>query len=109
MRYWFEIKLWKRIFIALVAGVIFGLIWGDGAESIRWIGDIFVRLIRMLVIPLVFTTLVSGVVSMGDPKRLGSIGIKAFFLYMFTTAAAIVIGLFVGTIAIVIFFPFLNP
>ena len=98
MRYWFEIKLWKRIFFALVLGVIVGLIWGEGSESIRWIGDVFVRLIKMIVVPLVFVTLVAGIVSMGDPKRLGSIGLKAFLLYLFTTAAAIFVGLLVGSI-----------
>ncbi|MFL2769657.1 MAG: dicarboxylate/amino acid:cation symporter [Rhodospirillaceae bacterium] len=98
LKAWFEVKLWKRILSALVLGVIVGLIWGDGAESIRWIGDVFVRLIRMLVVPLIFTTLVAGVVSMGEPKRLGSIGVRAFSLYLLTTAAAIVIGLVMGII-----------
>ncbi len=98
LKRWFAIKLWKRIFGALVAGIIVGVIWGDGTESIRWVGDIFVRLIRMLVVPLIFTTLVSGVVAMGDPKRLGSIGVKAFALYLLTTAAAITIGLTLGAI-----------
>ena len=98
LKTWFEIKLWKRIFAALLAGIIVGLIWGDGAESIRWIGDVFVRLIRMLVVPLIFTTLVAGVVSMGDPKRLGSIGARAFVLYLLTTSAAIVVGLVMGSI-----------
>ena len=90
---WFAIELWKRIMVALVLGVIVGLIWGEGAESIKWIGDIFIRLIRMLIIPLIFTTLVSGVVAMGDPKKLGSIGLKTIALYLATTAVAIVIGL----------------
>ena len=98
MSRWFEIKLWKRIFIALVLGAIVGFFWGDGAESIRWIGDVFVKLIKMLVVPLVFLTLVSGIVAMGDPKRLGSIGLKAFILYLFTTASAIFVGLIVGTL-----------
>jgi|TARA_B110000438_G_scaffold301729_1_gene357376 Na+/H+-dicarboxylate symporter len=98
LKTWFEIKLWKRIFAALLAGIIVGLIWGDGAESIRWIGDVFVRLIRMLVVPLIFTTLVAGVVAMGDPKRLGSIGARAFVLYLLTTSAAIVVGLVMGSI-----------
>ena len=98
LKTWFDIKLWKRIFAALLAGIIVGLIWGDGAESIRWIGDVFVRLIRMLVVPLIFTTLVAGVVAMGDPKRLGSIGARAFVLYLLTTSAAIVVGLVMGSI-----------
>lgn len=98
LRKWFEIKLWKRILGALVLGVAVGLIWGEGAENIRWIGDIFIRLIRMLIVPLIFTTLTSGVIAMGDPKRLGSIGGKAIALYLGTTAVAITIGLTLGAI-----------
>ena len=98
LKAWFAIKLWKRILGALVLGIIVGLIWGEGAESIKWIGDAFVRLIRMLVVPLILTTLVAGVVAMGDPKRLGSIGIKAIALYMVTTAFAITIGLTLGAL-----------
>lgn len=96
LKAWFEIKLWKRILGALVAGALVGLVWGEGAESIRWIGDVFIRLIRMLVVPLIFTTLVSGVIAMGDPKKLGSIGVKSMVLYMVTTALAITIGLTFG-------------
>ncbi len=98
LRKWFEIKLWKRILGALVLGVAVGLIWGEGAENIKWIGDIFIRLIRMLIVPLIFTTLTSGVIAMGDPKRLGSIGGKAIALYLGTTAVAITIGLTLGVI-----------
>lgn len=98
LRKWFEIKLWKRILGALVLGVAVGLVWGEGAENIKWIGDIFIRLIRMLIVPLIFTTLTSGVIAMGDPKRLGSIGGKAIALYLATTAVAITIGLTLGAI-----------
>jgi len=52
----------------------------------------------MLVVPLIFTSLVSGVVAMGDPKKLGSIGIKSIGLYLITTLFAIIIGLILGTI-----------
>lgn len=95
---WFAIKLWKRILGALVLGAIVGLLWGEGATHIKWIGDIFIRLIRMLIIPLIFTTLVSGVLAMGSPRKLGAIGGKAILLYLATTAVAIVIGLTLGTI-----------
>jgi Na+/H+-dicarboxylate symporter len=90
---WFNTPLWKRILLALVLGVIVGAIWGEGAQSIRWIGDLFIRAIQMVVVPLVFITIVAGVVSMGDPKRLGSLGIKTLSLYMVTTLIAITIGL----------------
>ena len=98
LRRWFGIVLWKRILGALVLGGIFGLLIGEQAESIKWIGDIFVRLVRMLIVPLVFVTLVAGVTAIQDPKRIGSIGGRAIGMYLGTTAAAIVIGLVVATI-----------
>lgn len=93
-----DLKLWGRVIIALALGIIIGFIFGDLAETSKWIGDLFVRLIRMLVVPLIFTSLVSGVVAMGDPKKLGSIGIKSIGLYLITTLFAIIIGLILGTI-----------
>lgn len=94
---WFAIPLWQRILAALLLGVIAGLAWGDGAGQIKWIGDMFVRLIRMLVTPLVFLTIASGVASLADPKRLGSIGVKTLLMYVFTTALAVTVGLAAAT------------
>jgi|TARA_Y100000588_G_scaffold392992_1_gene507091 Na+/H+-dicarboxylate symporter len=95
---WFEIALWKRILGAMILGVIVGVIFGDGVTSIAWIGDLFIRLIRMVVVPLVFVTLVSGVISMGDPSKLGSLGARTLGLYLFTTLVAITIGLTLAAI-----------
>ncbi len=93
-----DLKLWVRVMTALLIGAIIGFIFGDLTQSSKWIGDLFVRFIRMLIVPLIFTSLVAGVVSMGDPKRLGSIGIKTIVLYLLTTFFAIIIGLTLGTI-----------
>ena len=93
-----NLKLWVRVVAALVIGAILGFIFGEVAASSKWIGDLFVRFIKMLVVPLIFTSLVAGVVSMGDPKRLGSIGIKTIALYLLTTLFAITIGLILGTL-----------
>lgn len=98
MKFWFGITLWKRILGMLVLGIIFGVLAGETATSIDWLGDMFIRLIRMIVVPLVFVTLVSGVVAMGDPRRLGSLGAKTLGLYMGTTAVAIFIGLTMAAI-----------
>lgn len=95
---WFGITLWKRIMGMLVLGIIFGVIAGEAATSIDWIGKIFINLIRMIVVPLVFITLVSGVIAMGDPKKLGSLGFKTLGLYMGTTLVAISIGLTMAAI-----------
>ena len=98
LAFWFETVLWKRILIALVFGGIVGALVGDSIVSISWVGALFVRLIKMLIVPLVFVTLVSGVVSMHDPKRLGSIGGRAIILYLGTTLAAIAVGLVLAVI-----------
>lgn len=82
----------------LLLGIVFGALAGEGATAISWVGDIFINLIRMIVVPLVFVTLVSGVIAMGDPKRLGSLGIKTLVLYMGTTLVAITIGLTIASI-----------
>jgi len=62
------------------------------------IGKAFVRLIKMLIVPLIVTTLVAGVTAMGDPKRLGSLGLRTISLYLFTTLFAVTLGLVMGTV-----------
>lgn len=97
-RMWFDVPLWRRIVGAMVMGALVGFIWGEGAANIKWIGDIFIRLIRMLVVPLVFATIVSGVAAMVDIKRLGSIGVKTLGLYLTTTLLSAALGLAIGTV-----------
>lgn len=96
--YWFDVVLWKRILGAMVLGAVVGLAFGEAAAQLKWIGDIFVRLIRMLVIPLVFTTIVTGVISIADVRRLGSIGVKTFLLYFVTTLLGACLGLALGSL-----------
>lgn len=108
MTWWFKTDLWKRVIGALILGLATGLILRAslGAEAgselvTTWFkpwGDAFLRLIRMLIVPLIFTTLVAGVIAMGDPKRLGSLGLKAMALYFATTAFAVTLGLIAATI-----------
>lgn len=104
-----KMKLWARVMIGLVFGGIAGFIFGGGVAgcvdpnacapaSSKFIGDMFVRLIRMLVVPLIFTTLAAGVISMGDPKRLGSLGGKAIGMYGVTSLIAVVVGLSFGSL-----------
>ena len=108
MKTWFGIDLWKRVIAFLILGIIVGLVLRSvmGAEAggdfaTTWIkpwADAFLRLIKMLIVPLIFTTLVAGVVAMGDPERLGSLGLKALGTYVGTTAVAVTLGLIMGSI-----------
>lgn len=107
MKAWFRMDLWKRVMIGLVLGTAIGIAVRYGASEeqasqiasyFKPFGDLFLNLIRMLVVPLIFLTLVSGVLAMGDPKKLGSLGGRAIGVYMLTTLVAVTIGLIVGTI-----------
>jgi Na+/H+-dicarboxylate symporter len=97
-RYWFDVVLWKRILAALVLGTIAGLALGEVAIQIKWMGDVFIRLIRMVVAPLVFFSIVSGIAGMSDARRLGSIGVKTLALYLTLTVIAVTVGLTIGTL-----------
>lgn len=87
-------KLWVKIVIALIIGVITGLSLGPQAEILKPIGTLFLGLINMIVVPLVFASMTVGITSIHDPAKLGRIGLKTLGLYLITTVISIVIGLF---------------
>ena len=105
-----KIGLTTKIFIALIAGAIFGIILcylvPSGhvrddivVEGILYvIGQGFIRLMKMLVVPLVFCSLVCGSMAIGDTKKLGTVGVSTLIFYLFTTALAITVALTVGNI-----------
>ena len=86
-----------QIFVSLVLSVVVGLFLGDAAIGpvktwIAPVGTMFINLIKMMIVPVVLCSLIVGMTSMGDMKKLGRIGIKTVAFYMVTTAIAIVIG-----------------
>ncbi|MGE4528747.1 MAG: dicarboxylate/amino acid:cation symporter [Rhodospirillaceae bacterium] len=95
---WNAIPLWQKILAGLVLGLIVGLVFGKSAAAIKPIGTAFISGIKMLIVPLVFVSLVSGVTSMRDPAKMGRVGVKTIALYLVTTAVAITIGLVLGTV-----------
>lgn len=99
MGFWKKLSLWQQVLIGLVLGVFVGLIMGDAAATwLKPFGDLFIRAIKMLIVPLIFISLVCGVTSMDDTARMGKIGIRAFALFMLTTAFAITLGLVMGAL-----------
>lgn len=95
---WLQIPLWQRVIAALVLGIIVGRIWGPGAESIKIIGDVFVAFIKMLVVPLIFFSLVAGVASIGDLRKLGSVGWRAMLIFIVSGQMSVWLGLMLGTL-----------
>ncbi|NLK18731.1 MAG: dicarboxylate/amino acid:cation symporter [Synergistaceae bacterium] len=91
-----KIPLIWQIGIGFVLGIAAGVIFGDKVQYVDPIGQVFLALLKMLIVPLVFSSLVVGAASIGDPRDLGRIGIKTLVLYLATTAVAIVIGLVLG-------------
>lgn len=94
-----KLSLPIKIFIGMALGIVAGLICAFanlGAFTKEWIkpiGTIYVNLLKFLVVPVVLFSIADGVISLNDLKRVGSVGLKTFIYYMFTTALAVVIGL----------------
>jgi len=91
-------KIYTKIFIGLVLGATVGLIFHVEIAEIKPIGTAFIRLIQMIVIPLVFASLLVGTASLGDPKKMGRIGVKTLTYYLAYTAFAIFLGLALANI-----------
>lgn len=93
---WFAVPLWQRVLGGLALGVLLGASWPEGAAAIRLIGELFVRLIRMLVVPVVLVTIAAGIAALGDPRRLGPIGGRALGWFAATTLVAVALGMACG-------------
>ena len=88
-----KIKLHWQILIGLFLGILYGLFFTDYVSYVTWIGDLFLRALKMIIVPLILTSITSGVANIGDAKNLGRLGIKTFSYYIDTSLFAIVTGL----------------
>ena len=106
-----KIKLTRYILIGMIAGIVVGLIlYASGLSEnalidgyflggiLKVLGDVFVRSLKLLVVPLVFVSLVCGTAAMDDVRKLGGIGLKTLGLYLTTTCIAISMGLTIASI-----------
>lgn len=91
-------KLHVKILIGFVAGIAVGAVLGPTASVVKPLGDLFLRLIRMVIVPLVFSSLVVGAAGVGDVRKLGRIGGKTIAFFLVTTAIAVLIGLLLGNL-----------
>ncbi len=97
LKWYFTSNLLIRIMLGLILGALAGLLLGPKINWVTPFGDIFVRLLKMIVMPVVMFTLIVGAASV-HPARLGRVGVKALGIYMMTTAFAVAIGLIFGNL-----------
>jgi aerobic C4-dicarboxylate transport protein len=96
---WYKV-LYVQVLIAIVLGAIVGWLWPQFAtnEWIKALGDGFIKLIKMVIAPIIFCTVVSGIAHIQDAKKVGRIGVKALVYFEVVSTFALVIGLIVGNL-----------
>ncbi len=85
--------LWQQIAVGMVLGILTGYVLGPTAGNLKWMGDLFLRLITMIVVPLIFLALVSGITSLEDSRDFKRIGLKGISAYMLTCFFAVILGM----------------
>src|ERR1700710_2329697 len=96
-RPWYRV-LYIQVLIAIALGVLLGYTAPETAKSMKWLGDAFVNLIKMMIAPVIFCTIVHGIASIGDLKKVGRVGLKALIYFEVVSTLALLIGVIVAEI-----------
>ena len=88
-------RLYFQVLLAIFLGVMLGAFVPDLGAKMKPLGDAFIKLIKMMIAPIIFATVVVGIAKMGDMKEVGRVGVKALFYFEAVTTLALVIGLVV--------------
>ena len=92
----FAHSLYAQVLVGVALGALLGFLNPSLGAAMKPLGDGFIKLVKMLIAPIVFTTVVAGIAKMGDLKRVGRIGLKGIVYFEVLTTFALVIGLIVG-------------
>jgi len=98
MKSWGEQGLLLAMTIAILAGGVSGYVWGETMLSVKWLGDLFLTALKMLIVPLVAASVITGVAGLGDVRRLGRMGGYSVAYYVCTTMIAVSIGLLMANL-----------
>lgn len=90
--------LYFRVIVGIVLGVLVGIFAPHAGEQLKPLGDVFIKLIRMMITPVIFFTVVIGIANIGSTRRLGRVGVKALVYFEVVTTFALLIGLAVASI-----------
>lgn len=89
----YTMQLWTKTCIGIGAGIVTGFLFQEKACIFQPIGDVFLHLLKCLIVPLVFASIISGITAIPSGRQLGRIGVYSLFLYLFTTVFSIILGL----------------
>lgn len=92
---WYRI-LYIQVLVAIVIGVALGYFYPDAGKALKPLGDAFISLIKMMIAPAIFCTVVHGIASIGDMRKVGRIGLKTLLYFETVSTVALVVGLLVG-------------
>jgi aerobic C4-dicarboxylate transport protein len=96
-RAWYAI-LYVQVLIAIAVGVLVGYLFPHAGAAMKPLGDGFIQLIKMMIAPVIFCTVVHGIASMSDLKRIGRVGVKTLVYFELVSTVALVIGLIVAEV-----------
>src|ERR1700761_157665 len=94
---WYKV-LYIQVLIAIFLGILVGYLNPNLGKELKPLGDAFIALIKMMIAPVIFCTVVHGISSMGDLKRVGRVGLKALIYFEAVSTVALAVGLIVGEI-----------
>ncbi|MBN10288.1 MAG: dicarboxylate/amino acid:cation symporter [Flavobacteriaceae bacterium] len=93
-----NLALYWQILIAFGLSVLYGLFFSEHVHLVAWMGDIFIKALKMIIIPLIFTSIISGIANVGSGDNLGRLGFKTIAYYLSTSTAALFTGLVIVNI-----------
>jgi len=88
--------LYVQVLIGIALGVLVGALWPDVGVALKPLGDAFIKLVKLVIAPVIFLTVASGIAHMGDMKAFGRVGVKALVYFEVVSTLALVVGLAVG-------------
>lgn len=89
-----KIALYWQILIAFILAILFGIFFKEQVVYVAWMGDLFLKGLKMIIIPLILSSIISGIANIGDSNNLGRLGFKTFAYYITTSTFALLSGLF---------------
>ncbi len=91
-------SLYFTVLLAIVAGGLIGHLWPDFGQSLKPLGDAFIKLVKMIIAPVIFLTITTGIAGMRDLKQVGRVAGKAFAYFLVFSTLALIIGLVIANV-----------